>query len=302
MPDDAPRPSRHAGYASAEPTRPPNWHGLVAWDILFNNLTTGLYLVTAIAELARPGIFLPLTRYAYPLTLALLTADLLCLVFDLGDPLRFHHMLRVFKLSSPMSLGTWCLTFYSLPLTLLVAFDLLGLHGWVRTVAVVVGVPFALGSAAYKGVLFSTTAQPGWRDARWLGGFLVSAALMLGAMELLVLAALMGREDAVARLRIATGALIVLNLIPTRLLLAELGPTMRRVKASWRDETLYIAQVGIVLPLAWLFLTRGLASVLVAAASLFVASYLIRHALVMLPHSIHDHGSDGSRPGSDRAH
>ena len=43
------------------------------------------------------------------------------LVLDLGDPLRFHHMLRVFKPSSPMSLGTWSLTVYSLPLTLIVA-------------------------------------------------------------------------------------------------------------------------------------------------------------------------------------
>ena len=45
------------------------------------------------------------------------------LVSDLGDPLRFHHMLRVFKPSSPMSLGTWSLTVYSLPLTLIVAIE-----------------------------------------------------------------------------------------------------------------------------------------------------------------------------------
>ena len=45
------------------------------------------------------------------------------LVLDLGDPLRFHHMLRVFKPSSPMSLGTWSLTAYSLPLTLIVAIE-----------------------------------------------------------------------------------------------------------------------------------------------------------------------------------
>ena len=45
------------------------------------------------------------------------------LVLDLGDPLRFHHMLRVFKPSSPMSLGTWSLAAYSLPLTLIVAIE-----------------------------------------------------------------------------------------------------------------------------------------------------------------------------------
>ena len=34
------------------------------------------------------------------------SVDLLFLVLDLGDPLRFHYMLRVFKPSAPMSLGT----------------------------------------------------------------------------------------------------------------------------------------------------------------------------------------------------
>src|SRR3954447_19140381 len=132
-----------AGYATRRVTKPPNWHGLVAWDLVFNNLTTGLFLVAALGELAAPAVFSPTTRAAYPIALLLLVADLLCLIIDLGDPLRFHHMLRVFKPSSPMSLGTWCLTIYSLPLTLIVAIDLLPREwitlSWVRWLAVVGG-------------------------------------------------------------------------------------------------------------------------------------------------------------------
>ncbi len=33
-------------------------------------------------------------------------------------------------------------------------------------------------SAAYKGVLLSTNARPGWKDARWLGGYLVKGNLL----------------------------------------------------------------------------------------------------------------------------
>src|SRR5258708_21236346 len=36
------------------------------------------------------------------------------LVVDLGRPARFHHMLRVFKLSSPLSVGTWILSGFGL--------------------------------------------------------------------------------------------------------------------------------------------------------------------------------------------
>ena len=120
--DDPLRPIE-PGYANQDVTKVPGWHGLVAWDLLFNNLTTGLFLFTAVGELASPALLAPVARAAYPVALVFLLTDLMMLVLDLGDPLRFHHMLRVFKPSSPMSLGTWSLTAYSLPLTLIVAIE-----------------------------------------------------------------------------------------------------------------------------------------------------------------------------------
>src|SRR5256714_13797502 len=149
MPADA-RAQRGAGYAAGPVTKAPGWHGLVAWDMLFNGLTTGLFLAAALGELAAPEVFTRVAKAAYPVALVLLLADLVCLVLDLGDPLRFHHMLRVFKPSSPMSLGTWCLTIYSFPLTVAAALSLLPEGGtaveWTRKLAVVLGLLPALGS------------------------------------------------------------------------------------------------------------------------------------------------------------
>src|SRR5947209_630493 len=156
MSADARAPREGAGYAAGPVTKPPEWHGLVAWDLLFNNLTTGLFLVAALGELTAPAAFTAVARVAYPIALVFLVADLVCLVLDLGDPLRFHHMLRVFKPSSPMSLGTWCLTIYSFPLAVAAALSVLPPPGadatrlameWVRTTAVVLGLLPALGSA-----------------------------------------------------------------------------------------------------------------------------------------------------------
>src|SRR4051794_17105036 len=110
-----------SAYAARPATKAPAWHGLVTLDVLFNNLTAGLFLVAALGELAAPDVFANVARAAYPVAFVFLLADLVCLVADLGDPLRFHHMLRVFKPTSPMSLGTWSLTVYSLPLTVLAA-------------------------------------------------------------------------------------------------------------------------------------------------------------------------------------
>ena len=218
------------GYLSPDVTKVPGWHGLVAWDLLFNNLTTGLFLVAAICDLAAPQVFASVARLAYSIALLFLVIDLACLVLDLGDPLRFHHMLRVFKPSSPMSLGTWCLTIYSLPLTVVAALSLIPDKGpvleWVHRFALVLGLLPALGSAIYKGVLLSTNAQPGWRDARWLGAYLTNSALMLGCAELLALSVLMGQESAASALRTAFGLLLVLNVIPLGLLAVDLRPVL----------------------------------------------------------------------------
>src|SRR5205807_2578048 len=234
-------------YAAGPVTKPPDWHGLVAWDMLFNGLTTGLFLAAALGELAVPEVFTRVAKAAYPLALALLLADLLCLVLDLGDPLRFHHMLRVFKPTSPMSLGTWCLTVYSFPLAVAAALSLLPAGGpaveWARKAAVIFGLLPALGSALYKGVLLSTNAQPGWRDARWLGGYLSNSALLLGVAEMLALSVLMGQESATAALRIALGLLLVLNVIPLGLLLANLRPVLERTytrEQLWRGGMLIL--------------------------------------------------------------
>ena len=276
-------------------TKAPAWHTFVIFDVLFNNLSGGLFLVAAIGELAAPATFGSVAARAYPVALVLLLADLACLVLDLGDPLRFHHMLRVFKPSSPMSLGTWCLTAFALVLTAIVAIELAAGVGWVvdspatwwaRTLGLVVGLPLAFGAVAYKGVLFSTTAQPGWKDARWLGAYLVNSAVMLGAGQLLLIAALAGEPRAVALLRPVVGMLLALNLLALALLAGELRPLLSRLYA--RRElglaALFMLVVGFVLPAAALRAGDAHVTAFVTIASLVLASLAVRYAVVRLPH------------------
>ena len=215
----------------------------------------------------------------------------MCLVLDLGDPLRFHHMLRVFKPSSPMSLGTWCLTIYSLPLTVAAALSLLPEGGmaleWVRRLAVVLGLLPALGSAVYKGVLLSTNAQPGWRDARWLGGYLTNSALLLGCAEMLALSVLMGQESAAATLRTALGLLLVLNVIPLGLLLVNLRPVLARIytrEQLWRIGMLTLGG-GTLIPLCLVLVGGSPPLMLGAVMFLLLGSLVIRFLIVRIPHA-----------------
>ena len=287
-----PSPTGYAGIV----TKPPPWSRLVVFDVLFNNLASGLFLVAAIGEFIPPGTFAAVVTWAYPVALVLLLADLACLVLDLGDSLRFHHMLRVFKPSSPMSLGTWSLTIFALLLTVIVAVEFVLAVGWVlgdsaaawwiRTLAVVLGLPFAFLSAAYKGVLFSTTAQPGWKDARWLGAYLVNSSVTLGAGELLVIAVLMGKQAAVDGLRPAVSLLILLNLIVLALLVADIHPLLSRLydRRTFGAAGLFFLLTWLVIPAGALLAGTVPATATITIASLILASLGTRYAIVRLPH------------------
>jgi hypothetical protein len=282
------------GYESRPVTKPPNWHGLVTLDMVLNNMSTGLFLVAAVGELLDPVAFGPLTPLAYPLALLFLLGDLVCLVLDLGDPKRFHHMLRVWKPSSPMSLGTWVLTAYAVPVTLLAAASLLpfALGGvgldLVRPALLALGTVLAVAAAAYKGVLFSTTAQRGWEEARWMGGYLVNSALCLGAVELLLLAALAGHEPALMDgLRLAARLLLALNLVAIMLLAKDVRGPLSAARGPDGIASLALLAIGagVLVPFVLVGAT-GPAGVAVALALMLVGAGAVRHAIVQLPHRL----------------
>jgi hypothetical protein len=272
-------------------TKVPGWYGNIALDALLNGMATGLFMAAAVSELASPGVFSTLAKMAYPVALVLLLIDLALLVTDLGDPLRFHHMLRVFKPRSPMSVGTWCLTIFSLPLTAAAALSLLAEMGMdferARIVAVVAGLLPGFGSAAYKGVLLSTNAQPGWKDARWMGSYLTNSALLMGCAELLFLSALMGQTPATAILRTGLIVLFVLNVIPMGLLFADLHPTHARLYGREREWTvgMLIFVAATLIPLGLTLYSGDLPLIFAAVVFLLFGSWVIRFVYVKIPHT-----------------
>jgi hypothetical protein len=288
------------GYLAQDVTKVPGWHGLVAWDLFFNNLTTGLFLFAAVSELASPFLLGPVARAAYPVAFVFLLTDLMLLVLDLGDPLRFHHMLRVFKPSSPMSLGTWSLTVYSLPLTLIVAIEAAQALGLlppgsialqrVHQSAVILALLPAFGSLAYKGVLFSTSSQPGWKDARWLGGFMANSAIMLGCAELLAVSVFTGHGRATALLRTVAVVLLLLNVVPAGLLFSDLYKTLSRI---YSDRQLYLVGIsvfvaGTLVPVILLLAGDGTPTILGAVFLILLGSLAIRFVFIKIPHHSHE--------------
>jgi hypothetical protein len=121
---------------------------------------TSLY-VGAVADLASPAL----------------------LVSDLGRPERFHHMLRVVKVTSPMNIGSWVLLVSGGASNTAAVLELLG---WLKPVKLLAEAVSTLAGpllATYTGVLVADTAVPVWHEGRrelpWIFG--ASAAASAGA-------------------------------------------------------------------------------------------------------------------------
>ncbi|MEU0222623.1 NrfD/PsrC family molybdoenzyme membrane anchor subunit, partial [Streptomyces sp. NPDC006265] len=93
-----------------------------------------------------------------------ITASLAALVHDLGRPARFLNMLRVFKPTSPMSVGSWLLAGYA-PLTVVAAAtDVAHRHRLVGSTATAAAAVLGPVVTTYTAVLISDTAVPSWHE------------------------------------------------------------------------------------------------------------------------------------------
>ncbi len=122
------------------------------------------------------------------------------LIADLGRPSRFLNMLRVFRPTSPMSMGAWMLAAISSFSG--IAALLSDAPGALRRVgdaagyaAAVVALPFT----GYTAVLVNNTAVPVWQSTRRSLPFLFTASSMTSLSSLLQLTAHGAREQQIAR-------------------------------------------------------------------------------------------------------
>jgi formate-dependent nitrite reductase membrane component NrfD len=163
------------------------------------------------------------------------------LISDLGRPERFHHMLRVFKVTSPMNVGSWVLLINGGASNTAAVLELLGILGPIKLLAEFVATLFGPPLATYTGVLLADTSIPVWHEARhelpWLFG--ASAAASAGAAACIFL----DPGDAGPARRLAVGGVacegIAMHLMEFRL--GETGEVYHQGEAgkfSWAAKLL----------------------------------------------------------------
>jgi len=134
-----------------------------------------------------------------------ISLSMAALVHDLGRPARFVNMLRVIKITSPMSVGSWLLSAYT-PLALTAAISAVTAKVPRTDLATTGAAVLGPAVAAYTSVLLADTAAPAWHDARRELPYLFTGSAAAAAGGLGLLAVTPGRAGPAARLAVLGAA------------------------------------------------------------------------------------------------
>jgi formate-dependent nitrite reductase membrane component NrfD len=256
--------------------------------LFFGGLAGASSVLAAGAQLTgRPG----LTRAAKLAALGGISTSTVFLIHDLGRPARFHHMLRVFKLSSPMSVGSWILTAYGPMAGAAAVANLAGLlpsagpaASAAKTAAGVLGPPATAAAAllgpavaTYTAVLLCDTAVPAWHGAHRELPYVFAGSAASAAGGFGLLAAPLGEQGPARRLAIIGSAV---ELAAKKLLERRLGDQAEPYLTGRANSVLRVGEILTVGGLAGAAVSRRsrIGSAL-SGLALLAASALTRYGI-----------------------
>jgi formate-dependent nitrite reductase membrane component NrfD len=170
-------------YYDISPIKKAPW----GWEIILYFFLGGIagtsYLIATLAHFLGGEQDANLTRAGRYLSFLAIAISPILLILDLGRPERFHHMLRVIKFRSVMSLGTWGITLFGICSGYTAAYQA-AQDGVFNRLPVIkrglialpvkgvesIGSVLGLFVASYTGVLLSSTAVPLWGRAKHILG------------------------------------------------------------------------------------------------------------------------------------
>jgi formate-dependent nitrite reductase membrane component NrfD len=197
------------------------WQYLIVSYLFLGGLSAGLYFVSSLVELFRPAdqpAEREIARYGALLAPWPVMLGSVLLIFDLGNWYRCYKLFLHFRWESPMSIGSWLLTFF-------IAVSLVAAYGWVpaeqrnpffaklparlrflsflnrdlsrlRRPLAIAGLPISVGVAIYTGVLLGAVqSRPFWNTNLVAQLFLFSALSSGCALLLIFLAATQRRFE-----------------------------------------------------------------------------------------------------------
>ncbi len=220
--------TQHDSYYGQPVIKEPVWKFEIPTYFFIGGLAGASATLASLSRRTHPE----LARRAWLTSLAALAVSPPLLISDLGRPERFLNMLRMFKVTSPMSVGVWVLTGSGAATGAAAVHELTGRFPLPARVARPLAGLLGLPLATYTGALIAQTSVPVWHEARaeLPALFGAGAAASAGAAA----TALAPVEEAGPARRLAViGAAAELAIAATmELRLGELGEPYRKAPAA----------------------------------------------------------------------
>jgi hypothetical protein len=269
-------PAEFASYYGRPILNAPVWRSPDIPGYLFlGGLAGGSSLLAAGSQLTgRPA----LARASKAAAAGAVCLGLAGLVHDLGRPARLVNMLRVFKVTSPMSVGSWILSGYVPAAVAAAACALTGRLPRAGAAATAGAAVLAPGLASYTAALITDTAVPAWHDGHREMPFVFAGSAAMAAGGSGLLAAPVSESQPASNLALFG---VGVEAIAFERMTRRMGMTAEPYRSGRAGAYIRAGQVLSVLGVAGAVLgrtggTRGRAISALSGASLLAASAATR--------------------------
>ncbi|HLZ30787.1 MAG TPA: NrfD/PsrC family molybdoenzyme membrane anchor subunit [Chloroflexota bacterium] len=278
----------------------PRWGWWIVVYFFLGGITGGVYFAATWLDLFGDANDRAAMRFAHLIAFPLIVVGGLSLIVDLGQPLRFWHMIfeserfpvPILKLYSPISLGSAILGTFGIVSFVSFVDATLGKSRWLHASdnAVgkawsVLGAVVGLALSGYTGVLLSATNEPVWGNSPWIGALFLFSGISTGIAALVLVARRVPRTT-VEKLSEADNYMMVFELVTLIVFLVTLGAVGARFIFGTPTAILFavVIVIGMLIPLAlhWrptLAGGRRTASVL-SAVLVLVGGFVLRWAVL----------------------
>jgi protein NrfD len=289
---------RDVTYYGQPSVKPSLWGGLVSGYMFVAGVGGSAQIIAIAADLVGDRALAPIVRNGRYIALGATVLGGPLLIIDLHTPQRWYNMLRIFRKTSPMSIGTWVLMSFGSLSAALAAAQFGSDRGHFRsramhTVVKVLEVPAALAGMAistYTGALLSATSTPLWAAApRRIAAAFGASAMASGAAALTIAGEIRSAPEvdrALNRIALVASAVELFLLLALRRRFREKGVDGALNETGWGFAyDLGAVALGAGVPMLHhvagvIEPKRAPRSVVVISLAVLAGGFLLRHVLL----------------------
>lgn len=285
-------------YYGIPPIKRAHWTWQIFVYFWIGGIGAGAHLASVVGQLLgwKDKAFFRASRYTVLVSMIL---SPILLIWDLGRPERFYNMLRIVKLRSPMSTGSWALFLFGNLSGLIAARQaaedgLLGdgtLSGLVKSfiparLLSMLALPLGLFVGFYTGILLIATSVPMWaRNWLLMGPTFLASGISTGLSMLSFILHLgdWGEKKTLEALRRAERLTLAIEAVLIAASLVRMGRWAKPLRSKQLAPLFFGGTLlgGIVAPLALLSGKETRSRGLLTSVLVLVGGFLFRYVMVV---------------------